>query len=345
MADQRLALSDLSRDLGEVARELPAWRRGEPDEAARQTLRHSVGAIFRKPPTVWAWTGRTALGEPALALPVTASQAIEFRSAAHAEVVVTALGAAAEAGAAPGDMRLEEWCGFACLVAPGMDLELVGLALSEAWSDGRRVAVAQLPGGVVLGGPPLLLAPPLDSGATGLGALAEELAVHPVRIVVTLLERDQPIDGPHPPELAHSLREWGCVGERAPAAAAEPSLDIADDPCPRRRHARRLLQRLLRMGKVGPGYHTEFDHVYRGAAAHDRDAALEVGEALLRAGLLGIKPSVGQRHVYLERRALPEIHALIDRGETSDPVLTRAWTAPAPGGSGASTAPPTSPSR
>ena len=62
------------------------------------------------------------------------------------------------------------------------------------------------------------------------------------------------------PELAHSLREWGCVGERSPAAEALPSLAIEDDPCPRRRHARTVLQRMLRMGKVGPGYHTEFDH-------------------------------------------------------------------------------------
>ena len=59
------------------------------------------------------------------------------------------------------------------------------------------------------------------------------------------------------------------------------------------------------MGKVGPGYHTEFDHFARGAAAHDRRQALEVGEALVRAGLLIEKPSVGQRHISLNVRALP----------------------------------------
>jgi len=85
------------------------------------------------------------------------------------------------------------------------------------------------------------------------------------------------------------------------------------------------------MGKVGTGYHTAFDHMYRGAPADQRHDALEVGEALLRAGLLGEKPSVGQRHVYLRREALPEIHALIERGETGDAVLAAVWTAPAPG--------------
>ncbi len=99
--------------------------------------------------------------------------------------------------------------------------------------------------------------------------------MHPVRIVVELLAREQPVAGPYPPELAHSLREWGCAGERAPVAEAPPSLAIDDDPCPRRRHARTVLQRMLRMGKVGPGYHTEFDHFRRGAAAHERRLALD----------------------------------------------------------------------
>ena len=69
-----------------------------------------------------------------------------------------------------------------------------------------------------------------------------------------------------------------------------------------------------------------------------------VGEALLRAGLLGEKPSVGQRHVYLRREALPEIHALIERGETADPALRALWTAPAPG-EGVVMVPGPSPSR
>jgi hypothetical protein len=42
------------------------------------------------------------------------------------------------------------------------------------------------------------------------------------------------------------------------------------------------------------------------------------------------KPSVGQRHISLNRESLPEIHALIERGDTADPQLAEAWTAPAP---------------
>lgn len=85
------------------------------------------------------------------------------------------------------------------------------------------------------------------------------------------------------------------------------------------------------MKKIGDQYHTEFDHISRGAPAHERRDALEVGAALIRAGILGEKPSVGQHHVYLRRDALPEIHALINRGETRDAVLAAEWTAPPPG--------------
>ena len=56
------------------------------------------------------------------------------------------------------------------------------------------------------------------------------------------------------------------------------------------------------MGKWG-GYHTEFAHLARGFAGNDRALAQEVGEALLEAGLLAEKPSVGQRHVYLNPQA------------------------------------------
>ncbi len=343
MAAPRIALSDLAHDPRDVAGGLPAWRRGEPDEAARETLAYAAGALHRRPRTLWAWTGATGAGEPAVALPVTAPQAIAFAPEPHARALVAAMEAAVEAGAAVGALRLEEWRELTCLVAPEMDAELFALTLPEA-APAWRAAVAALPDGVAIGGPPLLLTPPRGTGAGGLTGLAQELAVHPVRVVLTLLAHDQPVAGPYPPELAHSLREWGCVGERAPAEPPAPSLAIDDDPCPRRRHARIVLQRMLRMGKVGPGYHTEFDHFRRGAPAHEGRQALDVGEALLRAGLLGEKPSVGQRHIYLSVKALPEIHALIDRGETRDPALAALWTAPAPGAA-ATTAPPTAPSR
>jgi hypothetical protein len=93
------------------------------------------------------------------------------------------------------------------------------------------------------------------------------------------------------------------------AGAARPH----DDPQPARRIARRILQRLNGMGKWG-GYHTDYRHLARGFAGNDRALADEVGEALLEAGLLSEKPSVGQRHVYLNPRRAADIHGLIERG-------------------------------
>jgi hypothetical protein len=86
-----------------------------------------------------------------------------------------------------------------------------------------------------------------------------------------------------------------------------------EDPDPARRVARRILQRLDGMGKWG-GYHTDFAHLSRGFAGNERALAQAVGEALLEAGLLAEKPSVGQRHVFLNPRRAAEIRRLIDEG-------------------------------
>ena len=96
----------------------------------------------------------------------------------------------------------------------------------------------------------------------------------------------------------------------------EPSGQVSrahEDSDPTRRVARRILQRLDGMGKWG-GYHTAFDHLARGFAGHERALAYEVGEALLAAGLLEQKPSVGQRHVYLSPKRSGDIRRLIDDG-------------------------------
>ena len=107
--------------------------------------------------------------------------------------------------------------------------------------------------------------------------------------------------------LGVALARWGPT----PAAGvARPH----DDPDPARRVARRILQRLDGMGKWG-GYHTEFAHLARGFAGNERALAEAVGEALLGAGLLAEKPSVGQRHVFLNPKRAGDIHALIERGE------------------------------
>ncbi len=91
-----------------------------------------------------------------------------------------------------------------------------------------------------------------------------------------------------------------------------------------------MLRRLLQKGKIG-GHHTEIGHFTRGLPDHDKRDAKEVVEVLLRAGLLVEKPSVGQRHISLNRESLPDIHALIERGDTADPQVAALWTAPAPG--------------
>ncbi|HEX8159494.1 MAG TPA: hypothetical protein VF526_19080 [Solirubrobacteraceae bacterium] len=93
------------------------------------------------------------------------------------------------------------------------------------------------------------------------------------------------------------------------ASAARPH----DDPQPARRIARRILQRLNGMGKWG-AYHTDVRHLSRGFAGNERALAGEVGEALIAAGLLSEKPSVGQRHVFLNPRRAADIHGLIERG-------------------------------
>ena len=92
-------------------------------------------------------------------------------------------------------------------------------------------------------------------------------------------------------------------------AAARPH----EDPDPALRVARRILQRLDGMGKWG-GYHTDFAHLARGFAGNDRQLASDVGEALLDAGLLAEKPSVGQRHVFLNPRRAGDIRRLIETG-------------------------------
>ena len=212
-----------------------------------------------------------------------------------------------------------------------MDEELAAVALAHAFAPPSRAEVEPLPEGITLGGPDLPLHALPDAKGEGLVALARELSVHPVRVALALADHGQPVDLPaYPWELVASLRDWGCAGRPAEERHEPPSLAIADDPCPRRRHARTVLQRMLRMGKVGVGYHTEFGHFYRGAAAHERRQALEVAEALLRAGLLGEKPSVGQRHIYLRRRRSPR-STRSSSAARPRPQLAETWTAPAPG--------------
>jgi hypothetical protein len=134
-----------------------------------------------------------------------------------------------------------------------------------------------------------------------------------------------PIGATHPLRVAEAVtRLGGSPRDGESVEALEPQLlrlleppgsvtRAHDDPDPRRRAMRRILQRLDGMGKWG-GYHTAFDHLARGFAGNERALAFEVGEELVAAGLLAEKPSVGQRHVSLNPRRAGEIRRLIDEG-------------------------------
>jgi hypothetical protein len=149
----------------------------------------------------------------------------------------------------------------------------------------------------------------------------------PAAVLADVEDLRPPIGELHPLRIAEAVARFG--GQPADSASLvahdeevigllDPTSDVArphDDADRGRRVARRILQRLMGMGKWG-GYHTEISHLARGFAGHDRALALAIGERLLDAGLLLEKPSVGQRHVFLNPRRAAEIHALVERGET-----------------------------
>jgi hypothetical protein len=151
--------------------------------------------------------------------------------------------------------------------------------------------------------------------AVPVGALGE---VSPLR---------EPIGGGHPLWIAEAVARLGGSPADPDSVEAHDEAVLAllvradagtrphEDPDPARRIARRILQRLDGMGKWG-GYHTDFAHLARGFAGHDRQLAAVVGEALLSAGMLAEKPSVGQRHVFLNPRRAGDIRRLIETGET-----------------------------
>ena len=186
--------------------------------------------------------------------------------------------------------------GFLALALPGVadptDLEeLVPLAFEPARIDRLRARALAVPGRAL---DPGELKPPIG-------------AHHPLRVAEAIAR----LGGR--PEDPRSVEEH----EDAVLALLEPHARTVrphEDPDPARRIARRILQRLDGMGKWG-GYHTDFAHLARGFAGNERALAQAVGEALLNAGLLAEKPSVGQRHVFLNPRRAAEIRRLIDDGE------------------------------
>jgi hypothetical protein len=164
----------------------------------------------------------------------------------------------------------------------------------------------------------------LDDAVAGIDRLRAQVHLLPGHALV-VEDLRAPIGATHPLRVAEAVtRLGGSPRDEDSVEALEPELlrllepagsvtRAHEDPDPRRRVTRRILQRLDGMGKWG-GYHTAFDHLARGFAGNERALAFEVGEELLAAGLLAEKPSVGQRHVSLNPRRAGDVRRLIDEG-------------------------------
>ena len=164
-----------------------------------------------------------------------------------------------------------------------------------------------------------------EDHAKGIDRLRARAVATPARLLAGP-ELKAPIGAHHPLRVAEAIARLGGNPEDPQSVEAHEEAVLAllapdaaravrphEDPDPSRRIARRILQRLDGMGKWG-GYHTDFAHLARGFAGNERALAQDVGEALLEAGLLAEKPSVGQRHVFLNPRRAADIRALIDEG-------------------------------
>lgn len=258
---------------------------------------------------------------------------VEVGIAAQDGLLLAATPAAAGLRADPDAAGERTWLLVAATIAALVDLAEPGppagpgdLALRAGALDGF-LALAYPASGI---GPEALeeLVPlAFDDHAAGIDRLRARAHVLPARLLdVPSLGLREPIGAGHPLRIAEAVARLGgrpedprsveecedavlALLQPAGAAAVRPH----EDPDPARRIARRILQRLDGMGKWG-GYHTDFAHLARGFAGNERALAQDVGEALLSAGLLAEKPSVGQRHVFLNPRRAADIHQLVERG-------------------------------
>ena len=253
---------------------------------------------------------------------------VEIGIAAQGGRLVAATPADAALRADPQVATGREWLLVAATV--GALVELAGAAAPQGPKD-LRLQAGELPGGfLVLGYPADELDPELvelafEEHAGALDRLRARAYALPPGVIEDVELRD-PIGAGHPLRVAEAVaRLNGHPADPREIEANDETLYALlgrgdggtrphEDPDPGRRVARRILQRLDGMGKWG-GYHTEFAHLARGFAGNDRALAQEVGEALLSFGLLAEKPSVGQRHVYLNPRRAADIRRMIDSGE------------------------------
>ena len=220
----------------------------------------------------------------------------------------------------PDAVNERTWLLVAALV--GALVEVAGAGTVRAGHLGGQLALA------VPGDPDDAELVPLafETQVQGVDRLRARALAVPASVLADVEDLRDPIGATHPLVVAAHVAALGGrpadpasmeEHEDAVLAALDATAGVArphDDPDPARRVARRILQRLDGMGKWG-GYHTEFAHLARGFAGNERALAEAVGEALLATGLLAEKPSVGQRHVFLNPRRAGDIHALIERGE------------------------------
>jgi hypothetical protein len=210
-------------------------------------------------------------------------------------LVAALVGALVQAGeSTAGELTAGELDGHLVLAVAGDDAELAALAFDEAVErvDRLRARAIALPAGL------------LDGARDVRAPVGED---HPLRVAAALARL-----GANPADPAQvAEQEEAVLAALAPvAAAARPH----DDPDPARRVARRIVQRLAGMGKWG-GYHTDIRHLARGFHGNDKQLAEHVGERLLAAEILLEKPSVGQRHVFLNPRRARDVYAMIEEGK------------------------------
>ncbi len=254
---------------------------------------------------------------------------VEVALATAGDVLLAATPAAATFRADPEAAGERAWLLVAAVIAALTDLAEPGPPAGPA---DLAVRAGDL-GGFLLLAVPGRMAPeeleelgPLafDDHASGVDRLRARAVAAPGRLLEGP-ELREPIGAHHPLRVAEAVARLGGRPEdpRSVEDLEEAVLAVLEagggpvrphqDPDDARRVARRILQRLDGMGKWG-GYHTDFAHLARGFAGNERALAQDVGEALLEAGLLAEKPSVGQRHVFLNPRRAAEIRKLIDEG-------------------------------
>jgi hypothetical protein len=256
---------------------------------------------------------------------------VEIAIGREGRLLLAATPAGAALRADPQQAAEREWLLAAAVVGALVELAEPG---APGDADAIGVVAGDLDGFLVVALPaPALDATALDElvplafddHASGIDRLRARALAIPGALLSDVALRE-PIGAGHPLRIAEAVARFG--GRPADARSVEeyeeivyPLLDTDEgrriapheDPDPARRVARRILQRLNGMGKWG-GYHTDFAHLARGFAGNDRQLAQAVGEALLADGLLAEKPSVGQRHVFLNPRRAADIHRMIESG-------------------------------